>query len=183
MVILDVKIEEEEATPTVQTTARRGQRKRIARRNHAQAQEQARANAPNTCPKCGRAINRFPSERLQTSCGRDACRQFISRQKAAARRAEEKAQAEKDITEYLQTLQPEQAALLVRIQRRTVRGYKTVVEIISLIEDERATLKRLDDYAKAQQHRAEKAERRIADLEAELEQWRRLRPLNNHNHF
>lgn len=149
--------------------------------------KQADLDIPRECPNpnCRLPINenRHSWQRLQTTCGSDACRQYLYRAKRAERLDIEREETRTSIRHYCEThLTSERAEPILEITALLMqdkdRGHLLARQIIEAIESKRCKHDKiaiLEANAHAAKLRAEKAEAYNQQLSALYEQ--RIREL------
>jgi hypothetical protein len=133
---------------------------------------------PTECPRCGKPINqnrRYSSDRVQTSCGEDGCRQYVYRINKAKRIDKERQDALTAIRQYCAVhLTPTLTEAIlhatdVLMQMDRERGHLQARQIIEAIEWKRCKHDKiflLEENAVAARRRADKAEEHNRHLEA-----------------
>jgi membrane-associated HD superfamily phosphohydrolase len=153
---------------------------------------------PTACPNpmCRAPINqsRQPWGRLQTTCGRDACRKYVSRRNIAERKQAERDAARNRVCQYCsEQLTPTQSAVIEAVMSALMatdqeHGHEQAEQIVQVIEAVRCKhdkIALIEEHAAAAKRRAEKAEefnrqlealykQRIAELEAEVLMYQSL---------
>jgi hypothetical protein len=134
---------------------------------------------PTECPNpsCRAPINqnRRQWDRVQTTCGRDACRKYLSRKNLAERKQAEREAACNRVRHYCaERLAPEQGAIILAVMsilRATDQehGHEQAEQITQVIEAVRCKHDKISvliENARAARERADRAERYNEQLEA-----------------
>lgn len=153
---------------------------------------------PTACPNpsCRAPINqnRQRWERVQTTCGRDPCRKYLSRRNLVERKRAEREAARNRVRQYCaERLAPEQGAIMLAVMSTLMatdqgHGHEQAEQTIQVIEAVRCkhdNIAVIESYAAAAIQRADKAQeynqqletfyqQRIAELEAEIQVYQRI---------
>ena len=134
---------------------------------------------PTECPNpsCRAPINqnRRQWDRVQTTCGRDACRKYLSRKNLAERKQAEREATRNHVRQYCaERLTPEQGASILAVMSTLMatdqeHGHEQVEQIIQVIEAVRCKHDKIGvliENARAARERADRAERYNERLEA-----------------
>ena len=138
----------------------------------------AEQDIPTECPNptCRAPINqnRRQWDRVQTTCGRDACRKYVSRRNIAERKQVERDAARDRVRQYCtEQLSPEQGTVILATTRVLMatdqeHGHEQAEQIIQVIEAVRCKHDKIGiliENTRAAKERADKAERYSQDLE------------------
>ncbi len=134
---------------------------------------------PTECPNrsCRAPINqnRRQWDRVQTTCGRDACRKYLSRKNLAERKQAEREAARNRVRHYCaERLAPEQGASILAVMNTLMatdqeHGHEQAEQIIQVIETVRCQHDKIGvliENTRAARERADRAERYNEQLEA-----------------
>jgi hypothetical protein len=119
--------------------------------------------------------NRRQWDRMQTTCGRDACRKYLSRKNLAERKRAEREAARNRVCQYCaERLAPEQGASILTVMNTLMatdqeHGHEQAEQIIQVIEAVRCKHDKIGvliENARAARERADRAERYNEQLEA-----------------
>jgi membrane-associated HD superfamily phosphohydrolase len=134
---------------------------------------------PTECPNpsCRAPINqnRRQWDRVQTTCGRDACRKYRSRKNLAERKQAEREAARERVRQYCtEQLTPEQSKVILGVMSTLMatdqeNGHEQAEQTIQVIEAVRCKHDKIGvliENARAARERADRAERYNEQLEA-----------------
>jgi len=119
--------------------------------------------------------NRQRWERVQTTCGRDACRKYLSRKNIAERKQAEREAARERVRQYCtDQLTPEQSSVILEVMSALMatdqeHGHEQAEQIIQVIEAVRCKHDKIGvliENARAARERVDRAERYNEQLEA-----------------